>query len=294
MLIINSFVKFFLLACFIFLLPQLSHAQLPADTVPAIRATDSLQKIIAKQKYQQLLDSNIFVNARREGMSFPTVSKKNESPVYFYVIAGLLLFLGIMKTLYSRYFNTLFRVFFNTSLRQNQLTDQLEQAKIPSLLFNIFFVLSAGLYLYLLVGYYGATTNRDVSPWQWCIPAAVACCYFVKYLTLRFTGWITNYKAEAGTYIFIVFLLNKVIGILLLPFIIILLFGSASLASYAVFISIIMLSLILLLRFFRSWSLLQNRLKVTRFHFFLYIISLEILPIALIYKAVMLFLGKSS
>lgn len=282
--------KFFL-ACFIFSLPLLSSAQLAADTLPA--KTDTLQNVIVATPYKRLLDSNIFLNSKHPAQALPMKTKLKQGSLYFYLLTALLLFLGIMKTLYSRYFNTMFRVFFNSSLRQNQLTDQLEQAKIPSFVFNIFFVISAGLYIYLLIAHFDPVVLKGSSPWQWCIPA-VAGCYLIKYLTLRFTGWITNYRAEAGTYIFIIFLLNKVIGILLMPFIIILLFGSPTMASYAVLSSIIMLSLILLLRFFRSWSLLQNKLKVTRFHFFLYIIMLEILPIALIYKAVMLILSKST
>ena len=63
----------------------------------------------------------------------------------FYLIAGIVLLLAFFKYFNSRYFTNLFRVFFNTSLRQSQLTDQLLQAKLPSLLFNLFFILSGGI-----------------------------------------------------------------------------------------------------------------------------------------------------
>ena len=210
--------------------------------------------------------------------------------MFFYVVLGLLLLLGILKTIYSRYFNTLFRVFFNTSLRQNQLTDQLEQATVPSFLFNIFFMLTGGLYLYIMLRHFIPAVSEHRYLLYLCI-AAVAICYSVKFLTLSFTGWITNYKQEAETYIFIVFLLNKVIGILLLPFIILSLFSTGIIASYAIFISIIALLLVVLVRLFRSYSLLQNRLKISGFHFMLYVFALEILPIILIYKGAMLFFG---
>ncbi|HMC98856.1 MAG TPA: hypothetical protein VKH37_01840, partial [Ferruginibacter sp.] len=66
----------------------------------------------------------------------------------FYVLVGMLLLLAIFRFFFARYFGNLFRVFFNTSLRQSQLTDQLLQAKLPSLFFNIFFIISGGLYIY--------------------------------------------------------------------------------------------------------------------------------------------------
>jgi hypothetical protein len=40
--------------------------------------------------------------------------------------------------------------------------------------------------------------------------------------------------------------------------------------------------------------LLQQRLKVSRFHFFMYIVALEILPLLLIYKTVMIYLSKNT
>ena len=243
--------------------------------------------------YKRVLDSNALINASGLPESLPPAVKKHYQPVFFYIIIAVLLFFGILKTGYSRYFNTLFRVFFNTSLRQNQLTDQLEQAVVPSFLYNLFFTFTGGLYAYLLLRYFSLPSATEDWPVLFYCIAAVAGCYMVKYLTLRITGWLTHYRSEAGTYIFIIFLLNKVAGILLLPFIIVILFSSRILVSYSVFISLLMLAFFLLLRFLRSYALLQHRLKLTRFHLFLYVIALEILPIALIYRGVVLFFAKN-
>lgn len=263
------------------------------------RIADSAAKIIAAAKpadpYKKLLDSNAYLNSSGVPASLAVTKKKqDQEPVFFYIIVTLLIVLAVMKTVYSRYFSTLFRVFFNTSLRQNQLTDQLEQAKLPSLIFNIFFVITAGIYVYALLHYFVLDEEKpDLYLVALCAAAAGA-CYFVKYLALQFSGWVTGYKAEANIYTFIIFLLNKVIGILLLPVVVLVIFSSQRIATFAVYFSLIMLGLILLLRFFRSYSLLQNRLKVSRFHFLLYILGFEILPLALIFKASMLFLGIKS
>ena len=282
----------FLLACFIIIFAPALHAQV-GDTVVTPKA-DTVQTIY-KNIYGSLEDSNFLLRAKGIPQAFPAQPRKTDNlDLFFYVILGLLFLLGLMRTIYSRYFNTLFRVFFNSSLRQNQLTDQLEQARLPSFIFNLYFVISAGLYVYFLAGHFSFIKP---GPDWWvaggCI-LGISACYLVKYLTLRFAGWVTNCRAETSTYIFIVFLLNKVIGILLLPFLVIMAFSTNRLSAYAVFISLVLLGLVLLLRFFRSYSLLQNRLRITAFHFLLYIIALEILPIALIYKAVMLFFSINS
>ena len=288
--------KLLFLGCLFFLLaPAHTRAQVADSLAQQKSSADSIKALHNKNIYRTLEDSNIFLNTRGLPQALPEQQKKEDGrQVFFYVIAGLFLQLGIMKTLYSRYFSTLFRVFFNTSLRQNQLTDQLEQAKLPSFVFNVFFVLVAGLYIYFLFAHFHPGKQQP----DWYLAGlcvlAVGACYFMKYISLRFTGWLTNCRAEASTYIFIIFLLNKVMGILLLPFLALLAFSTPVLASYSVFISLLLLALIFITRFFRSYSLLQNRLRITAFHFLLYIIALEILPIALIYKGVTLFLSINS
>lgn len=264
-----------------------------AQQADSLHQHDSLPaKVIYRNIYSALLDSNYLLNTKGTPTAYAEIPAKHQNvQFFFYIMAGLLLCLGLMRTFFSRYFNTLFRVFFNTSLRQNQLTDQLTQAKLPSFLFNAFFVVNAGIYVYFLVNYF--LLKKPETDWkllQVCI-LTVAGCYFIKFITLRFMGWITGYRREADAYIFIIFLFNKIEGILLLPFSIVIIFSMHSLAGAAVFISVLLLAVILIVRFFRSWSLLQNNLKVSAFHFMMYIFALEILPIAFIYKAVKLFLG---
>jgi hypothetical protein len=79
----------------------------------------------------------------------------------------------------------------------------------------------------------------------------------------------------------------------LLPLAVVIAFAETSIAQIGLMISFILIGLWLLLRFYRSYSLLQHRLKVSSFHFFLYVIGIEILPILLIYKAAMLIMLKN-
>lgn len=116
--------------------------------------------------------------------------------------------------------------------------------------------------------------------------------YFIKFCTLKFTGWITGLGEAVDIYVFVIFLINKIIGIFLVPFIIILSFSDLQIVSIAALVSLMVIGVFLLLRFFRSYGLVQNQLKISKFHFFLYIAGLEILPLLLIYKGLMVYLTK--
>ncbi|UEG51153.1 DUF4271 domain-containing protein [Ferruginibacter lapsinanis] len=248
-----------------------------------------------KAKLDSFLAKNILVNHKSQSIALTALPKKidNDQAIYFYLIAGMAFFLAFFKFSYARYFNNLFRVFFNTSLRQSQLTDQLLQAKLPSLFFNVFFVLSGGVYLYFLLYHFKWLGGSGLLFQLALCVLAIALIYTGKYLTIKFTGWLTGQREVTNTYIFVVFLINKILGIFLLPFITVIAFSTEALASSAVLISLLLVSLMLILRFVRSYGLLQNKLKVSRFHFLLYIAGVEIIPLLLIYKGLMVLLNKN-
>lgn len=244
--------------------------------------------------WQQLQQQNKFLNLKGTPAAMPVKFKTAAAnDAFFYLILLLVLLLALLRFFYSRYFNTLFRVFFNTSLRQSQLTDQLLQAKLPSLLFNIFFVASTGSYVYFLLQHYGIINRQQQWSFWWLSILAIAVIYFTKYTTLKFTGWVTGYTETTGTYVFIIFLISKIIGVVLLPFTILMAFSNSKIAAVAALISLLFAGLLLLLRFFRSYGLLQNQLKISRFHFILYLAGIEIIPLLLIYKGLVLLLQKN-
>ncbi|MEI7472728.1 MAG: DUF4271 domain-containing protein [Chitinophagaceae bacterium] len=244
---------------------------------------------------QPIIEKNQFINYSIPVLPYTAhIKNRPDNDYLFYLLAGLVLLLALLRSFFARYIATLFRVFFNTSLRQNQLTDQLLQSKLPSLLFNVFFFISGGLYIYFLFQY----DNIQLSQNKWLIMGAnillMGLVYGVKYSILKFAGWITGNRETAHIYIFVVFMINKIIGILLLPLVILLVFANPAYLHSIEIVSFCVVGLLLLLRYFKSFGLLQNRLKMSTLHFILLISSVEILPLLLIYKALMLFLNKNA
>jgi len=210
----------------------------------------------------------------------------------FFTLLLLILFFAFLRYFYERYYHNLFRVFFNTTLRQSQLTDQLLQSKQISLLFNVLFVCSGGLYIYVVLRYFKLIESGATIKQAGIFAVVLSVLYGVKMLSLRFTGWLTGFKKAADTYIFIIFLINKILGILLLPFIVIIAFGTPVLQYPVLLISLILIMLMLLMRFLRSYGLLRREIKVSGFHFFVYMTGVELLPLLLIYKTVLIYFGK--
>lgn len=240
--------------------------------------TTTLDSFLKKNKYLNVTTTPVSLAAKQKA--------KNGKEFLFYLLGIAILLLALFKVFYNRYFNNIFRVFFNTSLRQNQLTDLLLQAKLPSLIFNIFFVISGGLYAWLVLDHYHKLKQGNNYLLITLSILFVAIIYLGKFLSLKLIGWISGMNAATDQYIFVIFLINKIIGILLIPFIILLAFAPANWLTFIIILSFFVIGILFLLRYLRSYGLLQNQLKINRFHFLLYIIGMELLPILIIYKLV--------
>ena len=268
--------------------------KLTKDSISVKPVVKRSQAAVYQQTMEQLLKHNIFLVSNTTPVATAYQERNpSQTEFKFYILLGTILFLSFLRFFYSRYFNNLFRVFFNTSLRQGQLTDQLLQAKLASMLFNLFFVITGGLYIYFLLIHHGWISEENSMLALSLSVGILALIYFIKFLTLKFTGWLTEYREVANTYLFIIFLINKILGVLLIPFIVVLAFSLPVIKSIGAVISLLMIALLFLFRFLRSFGLLKHQIKVGWFHFLLFIIGIELLPILLVYKGLVVLLNKN-
>jgi hypothetical protein len=202
----------------------------------------------------------------------------------FYILCATLLILGLFKTFFKGYFNNLFRVFFNTSLKQTQLSDQLKQSTLPSFILNIFFTVTAGIYIWLLFSFYHPPrlfNGKMLLPF--CI-LSIAIIYFFKFCMLKFMGWVSDIQESTDNYIFSIFLVNKITGIFLLPVIILLAFINRQWLPAITNISFMIIGLLFLSRYVKSYGAIEKKIPVNPFHFIIYIAGAEIIPLLILYK----------
>lgn len=220
------------------------------------------------------------------------VKKHDHKEDEFYLLVMIILFFALIRVVFARYMQNLFTVMFRASLKQKQIREQLSQTPLPSLLLNIFFVLVAGTFAAFLVRYYNQFS--DVNFWLLVLYSSViiSLIYFFKFLVLKFTGWVFNLRGAANTYIFIVFLINKILALFLLPLVILIAFQSAE-ADIWVTISYILIVIALVYRYLASFGPIRSEIKVKQIHFFLYLCAFEIAPLLLIYKVLLNFFEKT-
>ena len=207
----------------------------------------------------------------------------------FYLLLSLCAILGAIKTIHPKYFNDLCRAFLNPTLGSRQLKDIIQAATFPNLLMNLYSSIVLGTFVYYLIA-----VNVD---WRFAgVPSAVIVMllivgailmYLGKYAFVEFTGWAFNIRSTTEQYNFNIFLVNKILGMVLLPFIICFAFLSSDWDTPICIISIILLVVLLLSRYVRSWNIFAQFFMNSRFHFFMYLCAFEILPLAVLLKLVL-------
>jgi hypothetical protein len=217
------------------------------------------------------------------------LNRSSGKELLFYAFIALLLFFAFLRNAFSKYFSNLFRLFFRTTLKYRQIREQLMQTPLPSLLLNFFFVISGGLYISFLLIHFKLVGQDEF--WQYALYSCLglSAIYFVKFLGLKVIGWIFNVSAAADSYIFVVFVINKVIGVFLLPFVVMLAFMSGTGYSIALVVSWFGVGALLLYRFILSYAAVRNQVRFSPFQFFLYLCAFEIAPLLLIYKVLLVF-----
>ena len=210
----------------------------------------------------------------------------------FYILTGLVALLAGIRLIFPKYFKNLFLLFMQTSMRQKQTRENLLQNNLASIFLNILFMVSAGIYITLLVLYKHWV---DLSFNHLLLYGVVFLfvVYLVKYIFLAFSGWVFNVPEATSAYSFVVFLVNKVLGIILIPFVWIITFSPLPIKQVAITISAGIILVLFLYRYLISFGVIRTNLKVSVLHFFLYLCAVELLPLFLIYKLLVNFVTGS-
>ena len=220
------------------------------------------------------------------------IHRSNSKDSLFYLLVGILFYFALIRIFFTKYFDNLITLFFRVSLRQQQIREQVLQTPLPSLLLNILFILSAGLYACFLLHY--SKIGEGVRFWViyfYCM-VLLASIYLVKFLVLKFVGWVFSISRATDIYIFVVFLVNKMMGIFLLPFLILITFSGSDVREIFITISLAMVFVLWTYRALASYRPVRNEIKLTPFYFFLYLCAFEIAPLLLIYKVLLTYLEK--
>ena len=204
----------------------------------------------------------------------------------FYLVISLILALGLIRLADPRYFQTLWQAFRNPVSANRHIKEKLQSASVSNLLMNMFFAISAGTYGFFIVKNFMPQRSGDMPPSLLLalLIAGMITIYTSKYAVIRFSGWAFRVEGITEDYLFNVFLVNKILAIILLPIIVLLAFTDLTIAQPALIISFLLIIILFVNRYLRSWHVFGSFFQYSKFHFFTYLCASELLPLAVLMK----------
>lgn len=213
---------------------------------------------------------------------------KPEQPFWLLVI--LLLIVGLMmavRIFYRKSFLELISAFFSFRYSVQLIRDENILLQRATIVLTIIFTLTLALFLY----------QADVVS-QWKLPFTpsgfnayiffaliISAIYAFKFMVLKIAGFIFDIAQEMETYVFTVFLINNMFGLLLLPVVVINFLYPSMPGIEAVSFSILGLACIFLLyRLVRGVLISRESPYHSSLYLFFYLCALEIAPLLVLVK----------
>jgi hypothetical protein len=216
----------------------------------------------------------------------PQPLNKNTPDWIFPLIVLIIAAFAWLRAFYNKYFIQIVTAFFNNNLANQIVRDENILVQRASILLNLVFNLVTALFLYFVsvhfnwsMGGMSFGLNRYIF-----FALVVSAAYALKFLVLKICGYLFRIDKEMATYIFNIFLINNVVGTLLIPMVLLFAFSTMVSASTLIIVSVFFILGGLLYRIFRGISAGFSSPAFSLYYLFLYLCALEIAPLIVLIK----------
>ncbi len=191
-----------------------------------------------------------------------------------------------LRTYYNKYFVQIVSAFFNNNLTNQIVRDENILVQRASVLLNIVFNLVAAMFLYFISLHYnwslgGMSTgfNRYIF-----FTLLVSTAYTLKFLVLKICGYLFQLNHEMSAYLFNTFLINNVLGIILIPMAALLAFSATVNTQWVIWFSLCLVVAGFIYRIIRGLSVGISSPVFSLYYLFLYLCTLEFAPLLVLIK----------
>lgn len=200
------------------------------------------------------------------------------------IIFGLsflsLLLIAIVATVKRSIFAKIFKSFTNDNLLKLTQREEHNGLNGGFLLLYIVYAINAATFIYLLI--------RDFSPssspnWLLVLMAVVV-IYLVRHIAMFFLGIIYPVQRESSQYSFLIAVVNILLGLLLLPFNLLIAYAPEFVSVSSIYIILGVIAFLFIIRMIKGFLLGLINYGTNLFHFFLYLCTFEIAPALLIFR----------
>jgi hypothetical protein len=284
------------------------------DTIPYVKAIEQTDKAPEAIFYEELIQhesrekqeqgdiSEVFIEQEQVEAAEETeeivekpvnnIPQDNEGVDYSndwilgIFLLSFVMFIGT-KLFYNKYIKSIRKASYNSGISERLLTDQNILLTRASFFLNFIFIINAGLFVYESLKYFQAGLKSQWHPIYWMLifTGIVLIYYLGKYVILKIFAFVFNQHKLINVYIHNIFVYNKNIGLFLFPVIIAIPYVPDFMQGYMVGIGLLIIIWFTIWRIFRGLQIVF-RFNIPFLYLILYLCTIEILPILIIYRLI--------
>ncbi len=221
------------------------------------------------------------VDSAHEADDTLPLSSQRKSNLIFGTFILLVLYLTVVISFRRSVVNEIFRSILNDNYL-NLLLRKLRSRGLSQFVFLYFFsIINGGLFLFLVseqTNYLSLEVNLLT------ISVMLGLIYTVRHLSLGFIGGIFPIEKTVYQFSFTILIFNLFLGLILFPVNLFIAFSPDALTIYFIYLALFLIGLFYILRQLRGLFIAAPLLSQHKFHFLLYLCTIEIAPLAVLYK----------
>lgn len=217
----------------------------------------------------------------------PIITSDKERFLFFGIGIMVLLFTSGVS-LVGNYLNKSFQSFIYDNAFNQYYREQDGRGAAPYYVLYLLFFVNLGFFLLLVLDYNQVSLPIRNYYLQWLLfSAGAASLFLLKHFILILIRLIFPVDSEIRRYIFLMIVFSVVLGAVLVPANLLIAYGPEGSTNYVLWGTIIAIAIIYLLRSIRGLFIANKQLLFHRFHFLLYICTVEIAPVAIVVRLIL-------
>jgi hypothetical protein len=277
-------------------IPQISyyHYQRDPDSVAyvlidssSIVQTDTIYKLVMSRYHMgsyNFTDSTQRPDARKYVNRNLIKVRKTEGHWMIFTLLSIILLYTIIRNVYDKTLVVIFQAYWNDRAI-NQFTRDDNFLKLRNtLLYFILFTTVYGLLLKFIFNFFEVNiTYKGIEEYM-IICLFTGTFYLTKFLLMKISGFIFSIQKLISGYLSILSISNFVYAIIVMPMLIFYQFILSSYQPYLLGLILILFCFNTIYKYLRTGSFILNNFQFPKFYLFLYLCTLEIMPLLIIYK----------
>ncbi len=255
-----------------------------------IHVNDTIRKLVLS-KYADMkfnfMDSTIKLDNRKYVNRNLIKLRKSDNHWIIFTFLFIILLYTVIRNIYDKTLVVIFQAYWNDRAI-NQFTRDDNFLKLRNtLLYFILFTSVYGLLIMYIFNYFDVNIHYEGIEKYIFICLCTGVFYLSKFILMKISGYVFSIQKLISGYLSVLSISNFVYSIIIIPILLFYQFVPSIFQSYLLGLVLILFCFNTIYKYLRTGSFILNNFQFPKFYLFLYLCTLEIMPLLIIYKVLL-------